>query len=86
MREPGVLFGGALVNLGKLFRSLPTRADFKALVTDFKEELRRETQQIRGEMSILHTAIKVQEVAASAVETRVVNIEQQRFEAGAQLL
>lgn len=62
-----VLFDGALVDVGELFRSLPTRVDLKALVVDLKEEPQRETHQLQEKIAIIQITTKVHEVATKAV-------------------
>lgn len=85
-RLTGVLCDGTWVDIGELLRSLPTRADIKALVADLKEELWKETHQIRVELSDLHAKATVREVEVRAVESRMSVLDQGRVEMEAQLL
>lgn len=82
----GVLFDGVPVDVRKLFRSPPTKADLKASVTDLKEELHTKTQQIRGEIANLRTKVEAAKVGVTAVETRMTAIEQYCMVVGAQLM
>lgn len=58
---PEVFHDGTSGDIRKLLRSLPTRADLKALAADLKDGFQKEMQQIRGEISSLHTKMTVQD-------------------------
>lgn len=81
-----VFHDGISGDIRELLRSLPTRADLKALAEDLKDGFQKETQQIRGEISSLNTKMTVQEVEVRTVETSVTVLDQGHVEMEAQLL
>lgn len=81
-----VLCDGVPVDVGELFRSLPSRADLKGLVVELKTEKHKETKAIRNKLLNLHAKVDAGKVVSKVVETRVSAIEQYHTAFEAQLL
>lgn len=80
------MFDGELVDIGELFRSLPTKDDIRSMLANLEETYRRGLQDIRGEITHLSTRIDAAEVISAATETRLEWLEREQADTEWQLM
>lgn len=59
------------MDVGDLFRSLPTRADLKVLMVELKMEIQKETRVIGDGLVALHGRVKAGEETTKVANTRL---------------
>lgn len=77
-----VLLDGAPVDVTDPFCDLPTKADFKILMTELKFELQKETQPLRDGLAALQVGGRRQKTMEA--ENKIVLLEGQRADTEAQ--
>lgn len=63
-----ILYDRVPVDFGDLFRSLPTKADLKALVADIKAEHAKDMQQLKRKIVDIQIKVQAANVVAEVVE------------------
>lgn len=69
------LFDGNPVDVGELFRSLPTKEDIKAMISNLEDAHCREVQEIRSEITTINTRVDGADSFAAATEARLERLE-----------
>lgn len=69
--EPASVAGDIPMDIRELLRALHTKDDSRPMLANLEETLRREIQDLRGEISPIQTRVEAVESASSAADNRI---------------